>query len=188
MQDCGLEVKRYRYYNPNTLGLDYQGFSADVEQAPDGSFFVLHTCAHNPTGIDPSPEQWDELSQLFKRKKHVILFDTAYQGFASGDPERDAYSVRKVKMVDALMFVHFVVVANVFRLFFWVGNFTVRRGWALGDVLSIVRQELRTVRRTNWRHQLRVPGCRRGAARVVASEEDHSPNVQQPAHPRRSSG
>ena len=55
---------------------------------------MYHACAHNPTGVDPTPEQWEELSQLTKDRKHFALFDMAYQGFASGDCERDAYSLR----------------------------------------------------------------------------------------------
>lgn len=38
----------------------------DVKNAPDGSFFLLHPCAHNPTGVDPTEEQWREISYLFK--------------------------------------------------------------------------------------------------------------------------
>ena len=67
----------------------------DVIGAPDRSAFLLHACAHNPTGVDPTHEQWAELSQLMLRKQHVVFFDSAYQGFASGDSEKDAFAVRK---------------------------------------------------------------------------------------------
>lgn len=56
---------------------------------------MLHACAHNPTGVDPKREQWNELSQLIKKKKLFPFFDMAYQGFASGDVANDAYAVRK---------------------------------------------------------------------------------------------
>jgi len=95
MKDAGLEPAKYRYYHPKTCGLDFEGFQDDVNAAPDGSAFLLHACAHNPTGCDPSHEQWDLLSAQFKKKKHIAFFDSAYQGFASGDPELDAYSIRK---------------------------------------------------------------------------------------------
>ena len=55
---------------------------------------LLHACAHNPTGVDPTREQWKELASLIKQKKHFPFFDCAYQGFASGDLERDAWAVR----------------------------------------------------------------------------------------------
>ncbi|CAF2096484.1 BnaA05g11710D [Brassica napus] len=86
--------KTYHYYHPETKGLDFKGLMDDVKNAPEGSFFLLHACAHNPTGVDPTEEQWREISQLFKAKNHFAFFDMAYQGFASGDPARDAKSIR----------------------------------------------------------------------------------------------
>lgn len=65
----------------------------DINAAPNGSAFLLQACAHNPTGVDPTHEQWKEISNLVKSKSHVVIFDNAYQGFASGNPEADAYSV-----------------------------------------------------------------------------------------------
>ncbi len=41
-------------------------------------------CAHNPTGVDPTPEQWQQVASLIQQKQHVTFFDAAYQGFASG--------------------------------------------------------------------------------------------------------
>lgn len=95
MRDGGLDPAKYRYYNPDTCSVDFDGMQADIDAAPAGSAFLLHACAHNPTGCDPTPTQWDELSQQFKKKQHIAFFDSAYQGFASGDPEVDAYSIRK---------------------------------------------------------------------------------------------
>ena len=66
----------------------------DDISAPDGSIFLLHACAHNPTGIDPTLEQWGELAALMKTKGHLPFFDSAYQGFASGDADVDAASIR----------------------------------------------------------------------------------------------
>lgn len=62
--------------------------------APDKSIFILHACAHNPTGVDFSRAQWMEMADIFLKKKHVAFFDIAYQGFASGSFEEDGYSVR----------------------------------------------------------------------------------------------
>lgn len=93
---CGLETKPYRYYNPSTNSLDLQGMLEDIRQAPDGSIILLHACAHNPTGCDPSMEQWEEITDLLESKQHCAFFDSAYQGFASGDAERDAAALRYV--------------------------------------------------------------------------------------------
>jgi len=65
-----------------------------LKDAPNGSLILLHACAHNPTGVDPTQDQWKELSTVIKEKNHFVLFDSAYQGFASGDPSRDAFPVR----------------------------------------------------------------------------------------------
>ena len=58
MKLAGLEVKRYKYLDRATNTLDFDGFMNDLEAAPSGSIFLLHACAHNPTGVDPTPEQW----------------------------------------------------------------------------------------------------------------------------------
>ena len=49
----------------------------------------LTGCAHNPTGIDPTREQWGQIADLCKRKGHLPFFDVAYQGFASGEGRRE---------------------------------------------------------------------------------------------------
>ncbi|KAK0634294.1 pyridoxal phosphate-dependent transferase [Bombardia bombarda] len=93
-KDCGLEVEKYAYYNKDTIGLDYEGMVADINSAPDGSIFLFHACAHNPTGVDPTPEQWKEIEAAVKAKGHHAFFDMAYQGFASGNIHTDAFAVR----------------------------------------------------------------------------------------------
>lgn len=93
-KDSGLEVVKYRYYNKDTIGLDFDGMVADLQAAPEGSIVLLHACAHNPTGIDPSEKQWKQISEVVKEKKHYPFFDMAYQGFASGDTNKDAFPVR----------------------------------------------------------------------------------------------
>jgi aspartate aminotransferase len=92
---AGLEPVYYKYYDPATKGVDFDGLVSDIRNAEDGSMFMLHACAHNPTGCDPTTAQWDQLSQLMLEKQHVVFFDCAYQGFASGDAEADAYAIRK---------------------------------------------------------------------------------------------
>eukprot|EP00112_Aurelia_sp_Birch-Aquarium-sp1_P025467 Seg847.6 transcript_id=Seg847.6/GoldUCD/mRNA.D3Y31 product="Aspartate aminotransferase mitochondrial" protein_id=Seg847.6/GoldUCD/D3Y31 len=91
---AGLEVKHYKYYNPETRGLDINGMLGDLKNIPSGSIIVLHACAHNPTGVDPTPEEWKEISDVIKKAGHFVYFDMAYQGFASGDSDKDAFAVR----------------------------------------------------------------------------------------------
>ncbi|KAI9681346.1 MAG: aspartate transaminase aat1 [Caeruleum heppii] len=94
LKDSGMEVEKYRYYNKDTIGLDFEGMVADIKAAPKGSIFLLHACAHNPTGVDPTEAQWREISNAVKSGGHYAWFDMAYQGFASGDTNKDAFAVR----------------------------------------------------------------------------------------------
>lgn len=94
MRDAGLEVDTYSYYNKDTIGLDFEGLIADIKAAPKESIFLLHACAHNPTGIDPTVEQWKEIEAAVREQGHYCFFDMAYQGFASGDINKDAFAVR----------------------------------------------------------------------------------------------
>ncbi|PCH33598.1 hypothetical protein WOLCODRAFT_22108 [Wolfiporia cocos MD-104 SS10] len=93
-RDSGLEVKQYRYFDKKTVGLDFAGMKEDIKTMPANSIVLLHACAHNPTGVDPTPEQWIELSNLIAEKQLFPFFDMAYQGFASGDTVRDAFALR----------------------------------------------------------------------------------------------
>lgn len=93
-RDAHVPRRTFRYYNPSTKGLNFAALMDDVKNAPDSSFFLLHPCAHNPTGVDPTEEQWREISHQFKVKNHFPFFDMAYQGFASGDFDIDAKAIR----------------------------------------------------------------------------------------------
>ncbi|KAJ4220564.1 Aspartate aminotransferase, cytoplasmic [Fusarium solani] len=93
-KNVGLTVDTYPYFHKETKGLDFEGLKETLQSAAEGSVFVLHACAHNPTGVDPTQEQWTEIAAIMKEKKHFPFFDTAYQGFASGDLARDAWSIR----------------------------------------------------------------------------------------------
>lgn len=93
--DSGCQVGTYEYYDPATKSLALDACLKSLSDAPEGSVVLLHACAHNPTGVDPSPEQWAEISDVLKRKGHLPLFDMAYQGFTSGDADVDAGSLRK---------------------------------------------------------------------------------------------
>ncbi|KAK9148759.1 hypothetical protein Scep_007516 [Stephania cephalantha] len=91
---AGLSVKYYRYYDPATRGLHFHGLMEDLGSAPSGAIVLLHACAHNPTGVDPTLDQWNQIRQLMRSKGLLPFFDSAYQGFASGSLDADAESVR----------------------------------------------------------------------------------------------
>jgi aspartate aminotransferase len=75
---AGLEVREYTYFDPKTKGLNIQGMLNDLSNAQAGSIVLLHTCAHNPTGVDPTPEQWHEIAKVMKENNLFPFFDTAY--------------------------------------------------------------------------------------------------------------
>jgi len=58
IKESGLAVKTYRYYKPSTRGIDFEGMVEDLSKCPAGSIILLHPCAHNPTGVDPTEAQW----------------------------------------------------------------------------------------------------------------------------------
>ena len=88
----GLEY--YRYYDAAGCCLDEDGLLADLGAMPEGSVVLLHACAHNPTGVDPTRAQWALILEACRRRRLLPWFDIAYQGFASGDPAEDAWAVR----------------------------------------------------------------------------------------------
>lgn len=91
---AGLQVRQYRYYKKETKGFDLAGMLEDLSNATPGSIVVLHTCAHNPTGVDPSLEQWKQIAEVCRSNKLFPFFDTAYQGFVSGNLDKDGMGLR----------------------------------------------------------------------------------------------
>jgi aspartate aminotransferase len=69
-------------------------YLSTLQAAVPGSVIVLHACAHNPTGLDPTPRQWKEIGAIMKRRSLFPLFDAAYLGFNSGDFAKDAFAIR----------------------------------------------------------------------------------------------
>ena len=89
-----LEIGKYRYYDQKTKGLDFEGMTEDLKNLDKYSIVLFHACAHNPTGVDLTHEQWKEVLKIVKEREILPFFDMAYQGFASGDVDEDAYAVR----------------------------------------------------------------------------------------------
>lgn len=74
----GVEVKLYPYWDTKSKALDFQGLIHTLETASTpGDVIVLHACAHNPTGVDPSKEQWTEIASVCERKQLFPFFDCA---------------------------------------------------------------------------------------------------------------
>jgi len=92
-ENAGFKVNAYPYYEPKTRGLDFAAMLGALEGLPAGAIVVLHACCHNPTGVDLSREQWQQVLDVVKRRELVPFIDLAYQGFGDGI-EADGYAVR----------------------------------------------------------------------------------------------
>ncbi|XP_056442161.1 aspartate aminotransferase, cytoplasmic-like [Gadus chalcogrammus] len=93
--DAGFkDIRPYHYWDGAKKGLDISGLLDDLEKAPEASVFVLHACAHNPTGTDPTQDEWKQIAEVMKRRNLFVFFDSAYQGFASGSLDKDAWAIR----------------------------------------------------------------------------------------------
>ncbi|KAJ5642029.1 hypothetical protein N7490_006029 [Penicillium lividum] len=92
--NVGLNIATYPYFSTKTKGLDFDGMMNTIQSAPNGSVILLHACAHNPTGVDPTQDQWRTIASAMRARSHFPFFDTAYQGFASGDLVKDAWAIR----------------------------------------------------------------------------------------------
>ncbi|MEX3982176.1 amino acid aminotransferase [Paraburkholderia sp. EG287A] len=92
-EGAGFAVGRYRYYDAQSKGLDYQGMTADLRNLKPRDIVLLHPCCHNPTGVDPTREQWTQILDIIEERNLIPFVDIAYQGFAA-TLEDDAYVVR----------------------------------------------------------------------------------------------
>jgi aspartate/tyrosine/aromatic aminotransferase len=75
--------------------LDVVNAKKDLEKQPSGCLVVLQACAHNSTGIDPTKDEWNQIFESIETKEHIIVFDFAYMGLGSGDPEEDCSLIRE---------------------------------------------------------------------------------------------
>ena len=90
----GFSVRQYRYFHKQTKGLDFAGMIEDLKNATPGSIVLLHTCAHNPTGVDPTLDQWKQIAEVCRQNHLYPFFDTAYQGFVSANLDQDGVGLR----------------------------------------------------------------------------------------------
>tara|TARA_B100000575_G_C23137206_1_gene660931 strand:+ start:1482 stop:2696 length:1215 start_codon:yes stop_codon:yes gene_type:complete len=80
-ESAGLKVDSYPYYDPKTNSFLLNSFLTFLKKLPKHTVVVLHANCHNPTGIDPSQEEWTEILDIIQRSDLVPFFDLAYQGF-----------------------------------------------------------------------------------------------------------
>ncbi len=94
-QAAGLDVQDYPYIDASGTGLDFDAMMSTLGSIPAGDAICLHACCHNPTGIDPTAEQWKQLGTVLRQRGVMPLVDFAYQGFAEG-LEEDATGLKSL--------------------------------------------------------------------------------------------
>ncbi len=92
-EGAGFAVREYPYYDPKTHGLNFEGMLGALKMLPAGAIAVLHSCCHNPTGVDLTRDQWKQVLEVVRARAIVPFLDLAYQGFAEG-ADADAYAPR----------------------------------------------------------------------------------------------
>ena len=103
-EGAGITVGTYPYYDAQTGGVRFADMLAALDKLPARSVVLLHACCHNPTGVDLTRAQWDELIPLLKRRNLIAYLDLAYQGFGDGIAE-DAYAIRAIAAAGLSAFV-----------------------------------------------------------------------------------
>jgi aspartate/tyrosine/aromatic aminotransferase len=91
---AGLATATLRYFDATANGLDLAGFLEDLRKVPAGDAVLLHGCCHNPSGIDPTHDQWRQIADALWDRGVLPIIDFAYQGFGDG-VEEDAAGLRE---------------------------------------------------------------------------------------------
>lgn len=162
---AGVPTDTYRYLNADRTSLDFDAMIEDLgSKASAGDAVLLHACCHNPTGIDPTAEQWNQIASVVRERNLFPIIDFAYQGFGAGIDE-DAIGVRTV-----LSAVDEAIVCNSFSKNF--GLYSERVGavsivGADADTATAALSQLKKVVRSNYSNP-----PRHGAAIVAAVLDD----------------
>ncbi|MBR8317168.1 aspartate/tyrosine/aromatic aminotransferase [Burkholderia dolosa] len=171
---AGFDVVSYPYYDAATNGVNFDGMLSALNGYGPGTIVVLHACCHNPTGVDLTEAQWQQVVEVVKARNLVPFLDIAYQGFGESI-EADAAAVRLFAAADLNAFVS----SSFSKSFSLYGE----RVGALSIITSSkdeaarVLSQLKRVIRTNYSN----PPTHGGAvvAAVLASPELHAAWVQE---------
>ncbi|HEX9180909.1 MAG TPA: amino acid aminotransferase [Burkholderiales bacterium] len=146
-ESAGFTVNSYPYYDAATRGLNFPGMIQALQSIPAGSVVVLHACCHNPTGVDLTARQWEEVIAAVKGRGLVPFLDIAYQGFSEG-LEPDGAAVRRFAEVCPAVFVSSSFSKSMSLYGERVGALTIVTGGK--DEATRVLSQLKRVIRTNY--------------------------------------
>ncbi|KAF2008605.1 putative aspartate aminotransferase [Aaosphaeria arxii CBS 175.79] len=90
----GFKVRDFKYYDDDTGVFDFPSVLETLQSAPPRSIFIFHASAHNPSGCDPTRDQWKQIAQIVRERNLFPVFDAAYLGITSGDYDYDAFAIR----------------------------------------------------------------------------------------------
>ncbi len=96
LESVGVGVQKYPYYNFKKNIIDFDGMMECLKKIPTGDVILLHACCHNPTGMDPTAQQWMEIAKVIENRGIIPFIDNAYQGLANGLSE-DAFAIKILK-------------------------------------------------------------------------------------------
>ncbi len=144
---AGFKVQAYPYYDPATRGLKFEAMVKALEALPAGTIVVLHSCCHNPTGVDLSQEQWQKVLAVVQSRGLVPFLDLAYQGFADGI-DADAYAPRLFAKAMSPIFLSSSFSKSLSLYGERVGAFTLVAGSA--DEAARALSHVKRVVRTNY--------------------------------------
>ena len=103
-EGAGFTVHTYPYYDAATGGLKFDAMLAALKRLPAKSIVLLHACCHNPTGVDLTRAQWDQLIPLLRERELLPYLDLAYQGYGDGIVQ-DAFAVRALASAGLSFFI-----------------------------------------------------------------------------------
>lgn len=153
----GLPMETYRYLGADRTSFDFEGMIEDLKSKTSaGDAVLLHACCHNPTGVDPTSEQWDQIAAVIGEQRLLPVIDFAYQGFGNGLTE-DAVGLHKV-----LAAVDEALVCNSFSKNF--GLYSERVGGlslvaADGSAAAAAQSQIKALVRSNYSNPPRHGGA-----------------------------
>ena len=98
-----VATESYPYFDADLSRLDIDGMLSGLADVPSGQVVLLHACCHNPTGIDPTIDQWRQIGTVLAQRDHLPLVDFAYQGFGDGLHDDAAGLVALMETVPELL-------------------------------------------------------------------------------------
>ncbi len=90
---AGLSMREYPYFDAECSELRFEAMMSSLEEVNERDVVLFHACCHNPSGVSPTPAQWEDIANRVAERGCTPLVDIAYMGFETGI-EEDTLLVR----------------------------------------------------------------------------------------------